>query len=460
MMDLDIERQVLACMIADKSCLESGIYDVNPDHFTQDFCHDIFYGIKKMYEEKKTVNPVTVATELKDIVKHNGTSWLLLKDGFYSTASFQYYIDRLQKLFISRQIVMVAQEAIHRLEDQEDPGEVAKSFEELTYKVSTGKADEIVTPKQLAERILNTVSERMDKRSNGGISTSYVRLNYALNGGYLPGQLIIFAAQTGKGKTAFAMNQMRDIAITQKIPSLYVNTEMGAEQMDIRNAAILSVGESFTHTDLAAGKLSNEQFNRLAALLDKMHTSGFYTVTVPDLTINTLISTARRFKAQTGMKFMIVDYVGRMDTADAKLTEWQVYKTIAKKLKTLAQQLEITIIMLAQVNDDEKLEGARGMKNECDLFGLLREMTFEEMQECQSRFNYYLVLDKNRDGGRGKVPLKFIGERMTFKGETADEVARSKQKSGTDIEATARTGTVVNIGYSGTHKRKRMPYDD
>jgi len=459
MMDLEIERQVLACMIGDKACLESGIYDVNPDHFSQDFCREVFYGVKKMYEENKTVNPVTVAIELKDIVKHCGTSWLLLKDAFYSPASFSYYIDRLQKLYVSRQIVMVAQAAIHRMEDQEDPGEVVKSFEKLIYKASTGKVDEIITPQQMAERILNTVSERMDKKSNGGISTSYPRLNYALNGGYLPGQLIIYAAQTGKGKTAFAMNQMRDIAITQKVPSLYVNTEMSAEQMDIRNAAILSAGESFTHTDLASGKLSTEQFGRLAGLLDKMHTSGFYTQTVPDLTINTLISTARRFKAKTGMKFMVVDYVGRMDTADARLTEWQVYKAIAKKLKTLAQQLEITIIMLAQVTEDEKLEGARGMKNECDLYGLLREMTFDEMQSFQNRFNYFLILDKNRDGAHGKVPLKFIGEKMTFKGETADEVAKSKQKQRENNQFAENARTADYNGYMGQSKQRRLPYD-
>jgi len=260
----------------------------------------------------------------------------------------------------------------------------------------------------------------MEKKSNGGIKTGYKKLNYAMNGGFLPEQLIILAAKTGKGKTAFALNLMRDIAITQKKEALYINTEMGAEQIDCRFMSILNADEKtdFTHSDIASGNITESQSIKITQSLDRMYNSGFYSATVPDLTIQTLVSLARRFKAQKDLKVLVVDYVGRMDTQDQKLKEYQVLKNIAKRLKTLAQELKITVIMLAQITDEDKLEGAKAMKNECDLLGYLREMTGGELERHGANgFNYFLAIEKNRDGQAIKVPLKFIGEQMTFVGE-------------------------------------------
>ena len=54
--------------------------------------------------------------------------------------------------------------------------------------------------------------------------------------------------------------------------------------------------------------------------------------------------------------------------------------------------------MLAQLNEDEKLEGAKAMKNEADLFAYLQEVTNQEESFNIAPYNYYLVIDKNRDG--------------------------------------------------------------
>ena len=77
----------------------------------------------------------------------------------------------------------------------------------------------------------------------------------------------------------------------------------------------------------------------------------------------------------------MVDYVGRLDTFDPQLKEHQVLKAVAKRLKTVAQELKLTVIMLAQLNDELKLAGAKAMRNEADLYAYLREMTPDEINE-------------------------------------------------------------------------------
>ena len=67
--------------------------------------------------------------------------------------------------------------------------------------------------------------------------TSFNNLNYA-TGGFEKGDLVIMSAETGGGKSAFAMNICRDMGIMQKRPVFYLNSEMSKEQMALRWSAI------------------------------------------------------------------------------------------------------------------------------------------------------------------------------------------------------------------------------
>ena len=424
--NINLEEQVLAAMLSDKDCIDEGMALLKDHHFGDKFNQLVFGRIRSMYEQDKFIDATTVYSELGELAKGRGTAWMILKDAFFSKGTFGYSVAGLEDARKKRVAVTMAQEIIKRAENGEEIASILQDAEATLYALEANEeATAIVTPQEQAASMLDTLAARMDKKSNGGIKTTYIRLNYATNGGFLPGQLIIFASKTGKGKTALAMNLMRDVSIIQKQPALYINTEMGKEQLDCRWMAILTDDEAITHSKIASGLLEEKEFNTVVGNIDRMHNSGFYSVTMPSLTISSLISTARRFKAKTKLKVLVVDYVGRMETTDGKLQEWQVFKTIAKRLKTLAQELDVAVIMLAQLSDEEKLEGAKAMKNEADLFGILREMTTEEMAKFMG-YNYFLVLDKNRDGKRIKIPLEFIGEKLTFRGETMDEISGRK----------------------------------
>jgi replicative DNA helicase len=460
--DHETECQAIASMIYDQDCLEKGL-TLTPDHFTNTTAKKILACLKQLHQENIPTGPVAVYDKLKNSGEMFNTEFAIIKDVFCTKLNFDHYLFRLGELLKARRLYQITEQIKRGIIERENIDSILTTVENQIYSLGTSRQDyHIVTPKERAERILDTVAKRMEKKSNGGISTSYLKLNRCLNGGALPGQLIIIAAKTGKGKTAFALNLNRDIAITQKIPSLYVNTEMGEEQIDVREAAILTAGTGITHYDLASGNLTNEQFQRLANELNRTHNGGFYSVTVPDLTINSLLSIARRFKAKIDMKLLTVDYVGRMETQDPKLQEWQVLKTIAKRLKTLAQQLQVTVIMLAQMTDEERLEGARAMKNECDLFGYLREMTPEESAAMLNSYNYVLVVDKNRDGPTGKIPLKFNGETMTFIGESLEEVKRALANGQPQTQGNNPVSTTKGNIYQNSPKRgsQHRPYED
>lgn len=467
-MDDTTEAQVLAAMLNDKECLDTGIAILHSDHFSHFLYRMVYSRMTAMYSAGQHVDAITVYDAVRDVVKGQGTAWMLIKDAAWGKGTFDYWVSKLLDLAQKRKLAHFIRQLEAMILKDDPAAEILREAENQLYGITANTSDvQIVTPKDHAVKMLETLAARIDKKSNGGIRTSYAKLNFVLNGGFLPGQMIIFAAQTGKGKTAFALNLMRDIAVTQRRQALYVNTEMGDEQISCRWMSILTDHPDLTHTKIASGLVNEHEQRAIMQSMERMHLSGFHSVTIPDLTVNTLVSTARRFKAQKDMKVLVVDYVGRMDTSDPKMQEWQVYKFIAKRLKTLAQELQITVIMLAQITEGEKLEGSRAMKNECDLFGYLREAEQEELNTYGKRFNYTLAIEKNRDGQRGKIPLQFIGEKMTFVGESADEIARNKQElAGRKQEPgqdNRHAGNKADTGGGRTNRaagQRRLPYDD
>jgi replicative DNA helicase len=421
LIDLELEAKTLNAMCSFGQCLDYGIAEIKKEYFHEPMNRKIFETIKHMYSAGKTVSLMTVYEEIKTILSKNHTKWMMVDQSFCSRAEIEYIVGKLKENYKLRELYRVALNISKRINDGDNINEILSELQDRVYGINVEATDvHIVTPEERATSILTTIVDRVNNKSSGGIKTSYGKLNKIINGGYQPGELIILGAETGRGKTAFSLNLSRDIAIMQKYELLYVNTEMNEQQIDIRLATLLTREHAgIKYSDIATGNLQPCQVDVLAENLTLMSQSKFYNVTLPELTVDQVISVANKFKSQKGIKVLIVDYIGRMETTDPKLKEYQVMRSIAKKLKTLAQRLGITVIMLAQLTEEEKLEGAKAIKNEADLFMYLQEMNEANRKEYEKKggYNYFLVIDKNRNGPKGKILLKFNGEKMDFTGE-------------------------------------------
>jgi len=255
-----------------------------------------------------------------------------------------------------------------------------------------------------------------------GVSTGIPKLD-ELTFGYKPGDLIILGAQTGHGKTAYALNTALTCYRAGNHPVLYVNTEMSRKQIAYRWASILS---NIPIHRIRTGNLKDEEIEVVTNALALFSQSNFYTSYIPNLTPDKLQALARKAKLQRGIELVIIDYVGRMDTSNPKQEEWQVLYQIVKSQKQLAQNLDIACMVLVQLNPDGSLQGAKRMKNECDLMLKLlplcedlkdEEQRFKAQEKWESKygakhkpFNYLLWIDKSRDSESGlSIPIEFIG---------------------------------------------------
>ena len=300
--------------------------------------------------------------------------------------------------------------------------------EELTNLTALEVDDRVDSPAELAQLGYEEVERRflrykeIKEQHKGvipldGLPTGFNNLN-KVTLGYKPGDLIILGAQTGHGKTSFALHTAAAIAVKEKYNLLYLNTEMSREQIALRWGSILS---GIEHERVRSGEINESELSRILNAYSRLGESGFYSYPCPNLTPEKTISIARKFKNQKNIDMMIIDYVGRMEKQDPKMQEWQILEQIVKTQKMLAQNLKMVVMCLVQLNPDGSLQGAKRMKNECDLMLKLSPISKEELEENEELKkynmmpNYAIYVDKNRDGQSGiRIPINFDLQRQTM----------------------------------------------
>ena len=194
---------------------------------------------------------------------------------------------------------------------------------------------------------------------------------------------------------------------------LYINTEMSKDQLSFRWGSILA---GVNHDRIRSGGISNEEYSMITNGFAPFYEAPFYLYNAYDLTPAKLVSISRKAKLKKHVELIILDYVGRMEKIDPKnkMQEWQMLEQAVKQGKIIAQNLECAVMILGQLNEDGSLQGAKRMKNECDLMAKLGPVPRDYVEEQNGKgfyyepWNYILDLEKNRDGQAGvQIPLYF-----------------------------------------------------
>jgi replicative DNA helicase len=179
-----------------------------------------------------------------------------------------------------------------------------------------------------------------------------------------PGSLNILAAETGVGKTSLAITWAWAMGIEGKIPVLYLNSEMGADELGLR---MFSIGANIPYNDLRTGR--SEQSLSAARAAREYFAGGkvYASRALGNLTSSQVVSLSRLYKMRGNVEVIFVDYIQRLKDARKDRQEWQTLIEITQTLKSLATDLNAIVFAVAQLNYMGELAGAKGMANECDL---------------------------------------------------------------------------------------------
>jgi replicative DNA helicase len=268
-----------------------------------------------------------------------------------------------------------------------------------------------------------------------GLETGFSDFDHMTDG--LHGsEMVVIAARPSMGKTALAMNIAEHVAVNLKLPVAVFSLEMSAQQLVQR---LISSRAEVSLKDLNNGFAPANVFQKLATAASSLHSAPLYIDDTSSISIMELRAISRRLKAKHDIRLIVIDYLQllRSPSARAKDNREREIAEISNGIKALAKELDIPIIVLAQLNRNSEarknnrpmlsdLRESGSIEQDADLVALLvREEYYAESEEDKeaSRGKATLIIAKQRNGPVGDIPLSFRSEFTRFGARARDESA-------------------------------------
>lgn len=274
----------------------------------------------------------------------------------------------------------------------------------------------------------------------GGVMAPWESLN-TITTGWKPGQLIVVAAGTGVGKSAFAA------AIAgQNIETgvLLFSLEMMGREVASRMVC-MRAGIDSRKYDM--GKLNAEERVSADAAANELR-GNLWIDDTAGTDIAALRAKAIRWNARHGLGLVIVDYLGLVDEKIEGANRVQVVGAISRGLKMLAMECKVPVIALHQLNRDSAKERREPQLHDLRDSGNVEQdanqviLLHRESQDDDTGIDTIKVrVAKNRGGPVSSTKLHFQRKYTRFLEIDTSESARQQFRS-------SSAGTV-----DGTHKQ-------
>jgi replicative DNA helicase len=396
-----IEQEYLACALQNPNVLTD--HEVKSHQFESPM-HQAIY--QAMIDAGKSYDAALIANQLWTEGEQSASNRVLeiVADCHGIQANCAQYAEKIRNNHRNRVTRQILAEGIKTL----DSGEVIRKLMELD---KTETSQEISITQAMAEA-LEDMEAAAQSKGIRGITTGLNGLDKHL-GGWHRGDLCVIGARPAMGKTALMLH----FAQSCGVPLGLVSAEQPAYQIAQRHVA--SIGK-VRLSDLRQGKIGENETKAVITANHRLKNYWIYDRSSPS--IDDIVKMARRWKHKHGIKILFVDYIQRIQ-GNGKVRHEQV-GDVVRGLKTLARDLDIPVVALAQVSRQVEsrqdmrpnmgdLSDSSEIEKEADqIVTMYREEVYNENTKepgiCE------LKVCKNRHGYTGTVAVKWIGKHVSF----------------------------------------------
>lgn len=430
---IEAEQSVLGGLLLDNAAFDKIADLVGENDFYRDEHKRIYRQIRKLLEQSKPVDVITVAESLDLAGQGSETGGLAylgeLAANTPSAANIRRYAEIVRERAILRQLVTAGDEIAGSAFNPlgRDPKQLLDEAEAKVFAIAEGgfrhqTGFQHINPllTQVVERI-QELHDRDNPSDITGVPTGYHDLD-SKTSGLQPGDLLIVAGRPSMGKTSFALNMAEHVAIEVGLPVAVFSMEMGGAQLAMR--MLSSVGRLDAHR-VRTGRLNDDEWSRLTFALGKMHEAPLYIDETPALNPIDLRARARRLHRQCGkLGLIVIDYLQLMSSAGQGENRATEISEISRSLKSLAKELNVPVMALSQLNrsleqrpnkrpvmSDLRESGAIEQDADVIMF-IYRDEVYNP--DTPDKGSAEIIIGKQRNGPIGMVRLTFLGEYTRF----------------------------------------------
>ena len=205
----ELEEVVLGALILENSSINKILDILKPEHFYNDNYKIIYRAIITLHNEKKSIDYLTIANELKRInmLESIGGAYELVKltNRIASASNIESHCYIIIQKSMLRELILKSNILIQKATtEQYDVFELIEDQQRNLSNILNVGSKSQETIYSASQSILNECYNAMINSKAIGVDTAYRKLNEQING-FKNGNLIILAARPGMGKTAFAL---------------------------------------------------------------------------------------------------------------------------------------------------------------------------------------------------------------------------------------------------------------
>lgn len=348
------------------------------------------------------------------------------------------YAEILNKCAMRRRLRETAKDLLERTGDaMVQPDEIREWCARELKEIRTSNSDKLIPMAEAAMNTYRQLNEAVKGGNGRGITTGISTLD-AILGGFKPGEMVVVGARPSVGKSILALTFCMAAAKTGK-RVLLVSLEMNEVEITER---ILANTANVPLKGMTNGTITPEDMISVGQEIGRIsHLPMWYCTEAS--TVERVRKAAYRLYEDGGLDMICIDYLQLMDAGYSKAQSRQEQiSEISRGLRKLSMELNIPIIVLSQLNrssegfsrngertrreptmSDARESGA--IEQDANVFILLHNPRRDEMKDPAGMAMWdnlndrgitliRLIVDKNRQGERGRILIAFDGSHMRF----------------------------------------------
>lgn len=435
--DKDLERTVLGTLL-----MYSESFHIVNDILTDDcFFYTenqyVYKSIRKLNEASKPVDILTVTDFLrkkKQLDLIGGPAEIAKLTNLVSGAfniSEHCYI--LREKAIKRHQIAIGSLLLQKGYDHSiDALETNDWAAEEVFKMAmlTNLSNE-QTNEEVAEEIINDIHKSINNTGINGLKTGFSQQDEVL-GGYQAPNLVVWAARPGMGKTAKMLCEAYYIAVVLEQPVLIFSMEMSRKELFKRMATIHSKVGSWIYRQKSLNKDITSHFE---TKIMELATKNIIIDDTPAITPEQMKNKAKKEIVKRGVKIVFADYLQLMTGKGLEGAAEISY--CSRKSKAMAKELDIPVVMLAQINREvmkrggdkepqlSDLKGSGSIEEDADIVGFVHRPPY--FGESNDKKEAYFIISKHRNGPLARIESRYLHDRMQFV-DPGEDVIKFEEK--------------------------------
>lgn len=413
----EAESEFIGCLLnGEADSLNAAMGEARAEMFFDLRNQTIFAAVERMMAAGIPVCVATVRQNLSDkgqLESVGGLDYLnACIDNCPSPSLWFHYLKTIREKHTRRKLAAACAAIAASIHDATEADELVDQAERLVLAVRGTEVKGESSMKDYVLAVTSAMEADLDGTTLRGLSTGLRTLDQWTRG-LKPQNLVVIAARPAVGKSALGMQIASRVALEDKLPVAVFSLEMSGEEITER---AIKQRARVTHRHA----LQDRELRAIVAAGAEIARAPMFILDEGGISIGQIQARARRLHQRHKLALIVVDYLQLVRGSGRKENRAVEVGEVSMGLKALAKELNIPVVVLAQLNRDcEKdnrpprmsdLRESGSIEADADIVILLH--TKEDEGDTRA---VELKVAKNRGNRCGKLDLTFNGPLTEFR---------------------------------------------